>query len=69
MRDTGSGTTQAEIEQPFERFQKGPESHGAGLGLSIARNLVTAHGGEMQGFSQPGLGTTIRFTLPQETNG
>jgi signal transduction histidine kinase len=67
VHDTGSGMTQDEVERAFERFQKGPGSRGAGLGLTIARNLVLAHGGEMRAVSQPGHGTTISFTLPHET--
>ena len=64
VHDTGSGMTQEDVERAFERFQKGPGSRGSGLGLTIARNLVRAHGGEMQAVSHPGSGTTISFTLP-----
>jgi signal transduction histidine kinase len=64
VHDTGSGMTQEELQRAFERFQKGPQSRGSGLGLTIARNLVLAHGGEMRATSQPGSGTTISFTLP-----
>jgi signal transduction histidine kinase len=65
VHDTGAaGMSQAEVRRVFERFEKGPESRGSGLGLTIARNLVAAHGGKIQAVSQPGLGTTIRFTLP-----
>jgi signal transduction histidine kinase len=64
VHDTGAGMSQAEVERAFERFEKGPESRGSGLGLTIARNLVAAHGGKIQAVSQPGLGTRIRFTLP-----
>jgi len=63
VRDTGSGMTEEQLRSVFDRFQKGAGSHGAGLGLTIARNLVLAHGGEMRAFSEPGSGTTIRFTL------
>ncbi len=63
VRDTGSGMTEEQLRSVFDRFQKGASSHGAGLGLTIARNLVLAHGGEMRAFSEPGSGTTIRFTL------
>jgi signal transduction histidine kinase len=54
-----------EMARAFERFSKGASSSGSGLGLTIARNLVRVHGGEMTGESQPGLGTTITFTLPR----
>lgn len=67
VRDTGTGMTQEELEQAFERFQKGPGSRGSGLGLTIARNLVFAHSGEVRAVSQPGQGTTISFTLPHNT--
>jgi signal transduction histidine kinase len=66
VRDTGSGMTQAETERAFDRFQKGTDSRGSGLGLTIARSLVIAHGGEIQAVSQPGMGTTIKLTLPVE---
>jgi two-component system sensor histidine kinase VicK len=64
VHDTGEGMTQEEVERAFERFQKGPGSRGSGLGLTIARSLVLAHGGEIWAVSQPGSGTTISFTLP-----
>jgi signal transduction histidine kinase len=66
VRDTGTGMTEEEMARAFERFQKGPGSRGSGLGLTIARSLVVAHGGEMQASSQAGRGTTITFTLPRE---
>lgn len=66
VHDTGTGMTQEEVERAFDRFQKGPDSRGSGLGLTIARNLVLAHRGDIQAVSQPGSGTTIRFTLPLE---
>lgn len=64
VSDTGSGIPAADLPHIFDRFYKSPDSHGAGLGLAIARNLVTAHGGHISASSQPGQGTTIRFTLP-----
>ena len=48
----------------FERFTRSPESPGAGLGLAIAKSLVTAHGGTIEAHSAAGQGTEIRFTLP-----
>jgi two-component system OmpR family sensor kinase/two-component system sensor histidine kinase BaeS len=66
VRDTGSGMSGDEIARAFERFHKGPGSRGSGLGLTIARGLVTAHGGEIRASSAPGAGTTMSFTLPRE---
>ena len=68
VHDNGSGMTQEEVERAFDRFQKGPDSRGSGLGLTIARNLVLAHGGEIRAVSHPGSGTTISFTLPSAEN-
>lgn len=67
VADTGSGMTAAELERAFDRFHKGPESRGAGLGLAIARSLVAAHGGALRATSEPGHGTTMRVTLPTGT--
>ena len=66
VRDTGRGMSGDEIARAFERFHKGPGSRGSGLGLTIARGLVTAHGGEIRASSAPGAGTTMSFTLPRE---
>lgn len=62
--DTGSGIPPEELPRIFDRFYKGASSRGSGLGLTIARNLVVAHGGEITADSEPGRGTLIRFTLP-----
>jgi two-component system OmpR family sensor kinase/two-component system sensor histidine kinase BaeS len=64
VHDTGRGMTQEELDRAFDRFHRGPDSRGSGLGLPIARNLVLAHGGEMRATSHVGSGTTISFTLP-----
>ena len=49
----------------FERFRKGSTSSGSGLGLTISRDLVEAHGGTITLESVPGAGTTVRVTLPR----
>jgi signal transduction histidine kinase len=67
IADTGRGMAADEIERAFERFHKGPESRGAGLGLSIARSLIVAHGGEIHASSAPGRGTTMTVMLPFES--
>jgi signal transduction histidine kinase len=66
VRDTGSGMTPDELAHAFDRFYKGSRSHGSGLGLTIAKNLVAAHGGAIRASSEPGHGTAVAFTLPRE---
>jgi signal transduction histidine kinase len=66
VRDTGSGMTAEEIARAFDRFHKGSESRGSGLGLTIARSFVVAHGGEIRASSEPGCGATMTFTLPPD---
>jgi signal transduction histidine kinase len=67
VQDTGSGIPPDRLPKVFDRFAKGVDSTGSGLGLTIARNLVLAHGGEITAESQLGRGTTITFTLPLST--
>jgi two-component system OmpR family sensor kinase/two-component system sensor histidine kinase BaeS len=65
VRDTGTGMTPEETARVFDRFYKGSDSRGTGLGLTIARSLVVAHGGEIHASSEKGRGTTITLTLPK----
>ncbi len=64
VSDTGAGIPAESLPHIFERSFKSRDSGGSGLGLTIAKNLVNAHGGEIQAESPPGRGTTIRLTLP-----
>jgi two-component system OmpR family sensor kinase/two-component system sensor histidine kinase BaeS len=64
VRDNGAGIPAQDLPRIFNRFQKGSESTGSGLGLTIAKGLVTAHGGDIRAESQEGSGTAITFTLP-----
>ena len=64
VRDTGEGIPQEVRSRVFERFVKGPGSPGAGLGLAIAKDIVTAHGGSIDLTSEVGKGTEVRVTLP-----
>ncbi|HEX9050848.1 MAG TPA: ATP-binding protein [Anaeromyxobacter sp.] len=68
VSDTGPGIPEEEQPGIFERFRRGAGARyaGAGLGLSIARALVEAHGGRIQVESRAGEGTTMRFTIPCE---
>lgn len=64
VSDTGAGIAPDALEHIFDRFYKSGDSGGSGLGLAIARQLVLAHGGQMQAQSQPGAGATLTFELP-----
>ncbi|PYR70142.1 MAG: hypothetical protein DMF88_03635 [Acidobacteria bacterium] len=64
VADTGAGIAAADLPKIFDRFYKGRASRGSGLGLTIARNLVVAHGGEMRADSVEGKGTEVTVILP-----
>lgn len=64
VADTGKGIAPADLPHVFERFYKSKGSRGSGLGLPIARHLIAMHGGSITAESEPGRGTTVRFTLP-----
>jgi signal transduction histidine kinase len=64
VADTGSGIPPEDLPKIFDRFYKGAGSRGSGLGLTIARNLVRAHGGQVSAESRVGQGTTITVKLP-----
>ncbi len=63
ISDTGTGITQEHLPHVFDRFSRAPDSPGAGLGLTIAKTLVEAHGGRIRAESGPA-GTTFVFSLP-----
>jgi len=64
VADEGEGIAAEDVPRIFDRFYKGEGSRGSGLGLTIAKRLVAAHGGEIIATSRPGQGTTVVFTLP-----
>jgi signal transduction histidine kinase len=61
--DDGRGPTEEERVRAFEPYYRGPEG-GAGLGLSIAREIVTAHGGRIWLAARPEGGAEAGFSLP-----
>lgn len=65
VQDDGPGIPPEDLPRLFDRFQKGPHSRGSGLGLSIARRLVIAHGGTIHVDSTVGKGTTVTVSLPR----
>jgi NtrC-family two-component system sensor histidine kinase KinB len=66
VKDQGSGISTDHQEHIFERFYRvpGTKKSGAGLGLSIAREVVTMHRGEIGVISQPGQGSEFFVLLP-----
>ena len=65
LRDTGSGIPADLLGKVFRpMFTTKPEGKGTGLGLAICREIVRAHGGEIQIESEEGKGTTMTFALP-----
>ena len=66
VRDEGPGIPAENTPYIFEKFYRVPEQEkkGAGLGLTIAREIVVAHGGSIACSSKPGEGTDFYFLLP-----
>jgi len=69
VSDTGSGMPPEELQRVFDRFYRVDKSRarssgGTGLGLSVAKQLVEAHGGRIWAESEPGHGSAFHFTLP-----
>jgi two-component system, NtrC family, sensor histidine kinase KinB len=67
VRDTGEGIPREHLPRIFEKFYRipgGQQAGGVGLGLAIVREILTAHGGQIDVGSDPGKGTTFTFTLP-----
>ncbi|MGI8928954.1 MAG: sensor histidine kinase [Candidatus Limnocylindrales bacterium] len=65
VEDTGVGMSPEAVANAFERFWREGESAGAGLGLAIVRDLVTAHGGTVEMSSTLGKGTKVIVHLPR----
>jgi two-component system sensor histidine kinase BaeS len=69
VSDTGIGIAPDELPRVFDRFWRSDRSRsratgGAGIGLAVVRELVDAHGGDVEVESAPGRGTLFRVTLP-----
>ena len=71
VADTGLSIPENEREKIFEPFYRGSQGRriveGMGLGLSIAHDIISAHGGEIKLESTPGTGTAFVLQLPVET--
>jgi signal transduction histidine kinase len=69
VADPGIGIPSTDLPRITERFYRVDKARsralgGTGLGLTIVKHLVQAHGGELSVESELGKGTTVRFTLP-----
>jgi heavy metal sensor kinase len=68
VADTGCGISPVDLPRVFDRFYRGDSSRsspGSGLGLTLARAYVLAHGGVIAARSTPGLGSTFTIRLPR----
>lgn len=69
--DQGIGMTQDQLDRIYDKFYRVDSSDtsigGLGLGMSIARQIIESHNGEIRVESTPGEGTTVVFTLPFHT--
>lgn len=69
ISDSGTGIDPSDLPLIFERFYRADRSRtgttgGSGLGLSIVKAIIAAHGGTISAESTPGKGTRVTFTLP-----
>lgn len=67
VADNGSGIPADRLPHIFEKFESDDREQGdLGLGLTICRSFVQAHGGEIAAGARAGGGTVMRFTLPAQ---
>ncbi len=68
VHDTGSGIAAGDLPHVFARFYRSDRARTnngeSGLGLSIAKSIVEAHGGTIEASSAPGEGATFTVSLP-----
>jgi signal transduction histidine kinase len=64
VEDDGPGLPPEILPQLFERFARGRESEGLGLGLYLAKRIAVLHGGDLTADCSPGRGARFRLRLP-----
>lgn len=65
VADTGPGIPDDDLERVFDRFVRSADSTGAGLGLSISRDLVSAHDGSITAANREGGGAVFTVVMPR----
>ena len=69
VSDNGAGIPEELLEKVFDKGETDPEhAGGTGLGLTIVKTFIEAHGGMVTVESQDGVGSTFRFSLPTKAN-
>jgi len=73
VKDSGIGIPPESIQKLFTKFYRADnavktQTEGSGLGLFIAKSIVTAHGGEIWAESELNRGTTVSFSIPTDSN-
>jgi signal transduction histidine kinase len=69
VEDEGAGISEEDVPYLFERFYRGSDSEGFGLGLPICKELVQRMGGVIHLHSEEGKGTIVQIRLPEVTDG
>ncbi|MDX2413855.1 MAG: two-component regulator propeller domain-containing protein [Bacteroidales bacterium] len=71
ISDTGNGIPEKHLSSIFERFYQVEDDsqHGTGIGLSLSKNYVMVHNGQMIVTSKPNEGTVFKIYLPQKQAG
>jgi two-component system sensor histidine kinase QseC len=68
VRDDGPGMSAEQQARAFDRFHRGPEGGGAGLGLALVKRVAEMHGGEVRfGTGLDGKGLGVELVLPAAT--
>ena len=69
VSDTGCGISREDLAKVKTKFYKANYTRrGSGIGLAVADEIVTMHGGRLDILSEEGQGTTVRITLPIKVN-